>query len=331
MRLGQSPGEQRITQFIHGSQHGLRLAGNSVLLGPGTVLAKIFARGGLWETELRSDQGLAALLSAAYGRPIRANDHPVRAVKAAVQCLLQGKPIAAEEELRATRLDDFSQDGAARLLDADAMLKAGVSPREVWAKYNPDEPRDERGRWTDGDSDRETPKSVPATTSHPASAIPGIEFASAQLHAATEAEREKFTDDHLVDAEKVAKELNVPVENILGLSALESSWGRSHVATMANNYLGIHSPAPGATGYIVTAEGAKVATFASYADCLNSFVRIAGARVRNVSDPSQFASILQNARLFGIDPEDGSKVPTFVSQTAATIRGFRARIARRKA
>ena len=38
--------------------------------------------------------------------------------------------------------------------------------------------------------------------------------------------------------------LGIPVENILGLSALESTWGEHRFAAQGNNYFGIHYPRP---------------------------------------------------------------------------------------
>ena len=68
--------------------------------------------------------------------------------------------------------------------------------------------------------------------------------------------------------------LGIPVENILGLSALESTWGEHRFAAQGNNYFGIHYPAPFATGYVLSAGGTRVAMFASYADSVRSFTAI---------------------------------------------------------
>ena len=40
-----------------------------------------------------------------------------------------------------------------------------------------------------------------------------------------QAMKERFVDAHLADAQKAADQLGIPVENILGVSALESNWG----------------------------------------------------------------------------------------------------------
>ncbi len=125
-------------------------------------------------------------------------------------------------------------------------------------------------------------------------------------------------------------QLGIPVENILGLSALESKWGTTRFAAQGNNYFGIHYPAPYATGYMQAKRGpAKVATFASYADSLKSFVAISGSLIQGKSDPEAFAAALQNSGKFGIDMNTGAKVPTYVGGVAGTIRGLRAIVARR--
>lgn len=150
--------------------------------------------------------------------------------------------------------------------------------------------------------------------------------------AAPQDHREVFTDAHLAEAQKVADRLNVPVENILGLSALESKWGGSRFAEGGNNFFGQHysEKVPNATGYMLTLDGkTKVATFGSYADSATSFEKRFGPMVRGVQDPQEFARRLQDSGAFGVN-RDGSKVPTYVPEVAATIRGFRARVERRR-
>ena len=151
----------------------------------------------------------------------------------------------------------------------------------------------------------------------------------------TTAKKERFVDAHLADAQKVANQLGVPVENILGLSALESGWGGeakdARIAREANNYFSQHYPAPGATGWIWNDDHTvKVAVFASYADSLASFAQQYGHIVKGKSDPTEFAAALQDAGKYGIKAK-GGKVSSFVSGTAATIRGLRSIIARRSA
>lgn len=75
---------------------------------------------------------------------------------------------------------------------------------------------------------------------------------------------------------------------------------------------------------------AKVATFASYAYGLRSFIALSGSVVKGKSDPEAFAAALQNSGKFGIDPTSGAKVPSYVPSVAATIRGLRPIVARKK-
>ncbi len=85
------------------------------------------------------------------------------------------------------------------------------------AGFNPDEPRDERGRWTNGDgvtdADRKNPR------------FKGMDDVRIK--------KQKFVDAHLAAAENAAKNLNVPVENILGISALEPDGGFPDLHRMA--------------------------------------------------------------------------------------------------
>jgi flagellum-specific peptidoglycan hydrolase FlgJ len=142
------------------------------------------------------------------------------------------------------------------------------------------------------------------------------------------AKKERFVHAHFADAQKAAHQLGVPIENILGPSALESEWGTHRFATEGNNFFGIHARAPFATGYMVSLEGVKVATFASYADSLRSFVQMSGPIVQNMRDPADFAAALQNSGKFGIN-KTGSKVATYVGDVARTILGLRSIVARR--
>lgn len=216
-----------------------------------------------------------------------------------------------------------------RLAIAEALAKAGFNPGELRVPAgNPG-----GGDWTSGDASAGTGV-VPAAAS--AKDVP--------------TEKDDFVGTHLADAQKVADELHVPVENILGLSALESGWGTSRFAAEGNNYFGIHYPAPFATGfteavsyvkdkngtYVLDRYGnrikviTKVATFDSYADSLRSFVKISGSIVMGKSDPAEFARALQDSGKFGINPDTGAKKPTYVHDVSKTIEGLRPFIARRR-
>jgi hypothetical protein len=206
---------------------------------------------------------------------------------------------------------DIEDRALRRLAIAEALAKYG---------YDPDQPRVPAG------SGRESGEWAGANQ---ADANGGIEPVAARTND-SQARKERFVDAHLADAQAAADKLGVPVENILGLSALESGWGEGNsFVTEGNNYFGIHYPAPFATGYMVSVTGVRVATFASYADSLGSFVAISGSAVQGKGNPEEFAAALQNSGKFGIDPNTGSKVSTYVGGVAATIRGVRSVIARR--
>jgi hypothetical protein len=230
-------------------------------------------------------------------------------------------------------------DAPFRLFVADHLLKGGLSETDllktldllppglnalewwVLAKYSPDQPRDDHGRWNEEGGGG-------------SSAAGGIEQAAAQKDE-THAKKERFVDAHLADAQKVADQLGVPVENILGLSAIESGWGgeakSARLFRESNNFFSQHYPAPFATGYIWNEDHTvRFAIFSGYADSLKSFAAQYGHIVSGKRDPAEFAPALQNAGKYGIN-RNGSKVGTFVPDTSATIRGLRSVIARRSA
>jgi len=81
---------------------------------------------------------------------------------------------------------------------------------------------------------------------------------------------------------------------------------------------------------VLSAGGTKVATFASYADSLKSFMAISGSIVKGKADPREFAAALQNSGRFGIDPDTGTKLPGYVDGVALTIRGLGSIVGRRR-
>lgn len=214
-----------------------------------------------------------------------------------------------------------------RLAIAEFLAKAG---------FNPDEPRvragnTDGGQWTTGGGGSDGGSGSSAGIQPDLGAGGSdIESAAAQT-GGVRAKKERFVDAHLADTQPAADKLRVPVENILGLAALESGWGSGDFVPDGNSFFGIHFPAPYANGYMIAhATGAKVAGFASYADSLQSFVATSGTIIDGKADPEEFARALQDSGKFGIDPRSGAKVPTYVRDLASTIRGLRAIIARRR-
>lgn len=115
-----------------------------------------------------------------------------------------------------------------------------------------------------------------------------------------------FIHKFRADCEPIARELNVPVENILGLAAQESEYGRGRIASEYNNYFSMHSPAP----LQVRAESAKnnpkvkVAVFNSFAGSARSFAFRYGSFVKGISDPKKFGEALVRA---GFNPGTAEK------------------------
>src|SRR5262249_5317404 len=121
--------------------------------------------------------------------------------------------------------------------------------------------------------------------------------------------KQDFVDAHLASTEKAAKELNVPVENILGVAAFESTYGTSSITQEANNFFGIHySSTYDDNEPYVNSHGVKMAQYGSYDESLQAFVDQKGDLIRGVSDPVQFATILQNNGKFGINTDTGANV-----------------------
>ncbi|MBV8939647.1 MAG: glucosaminidase domain-containing protein [Alphaproteobacteria bacterium] len=145
----------------------------------------------------------------------------------------------------------------------------------------------------------------------------------------TQIKKQKFVDAHLAVAEKGAQQLNVPVQNLLGLSALESGWGvGDRFASEGNNFFGLHYPAPFSGSPMYAAlSGAPVATFANYEASMNSFIVSDGNIIRGISDPTAFAEALQNSGKFGIN-RNGTAVSTYVPNMVSTIHGLSSYIAR---
>jgi mannosyl-glycoprotein endo-beta-N-acetylglucosaminidase len=211
-------------------------------------------------------------------------------------------------------------DGAQliRLQTASSLIKAG---------FDPDQARDERGRWA-AEGSGETDAGGSSVEADRGQSDGGGIVPAADKIGHTPAGKERFVEAHLADARKIAEQLHVPVENILALSALESNWGDHRFAAKGNNFFGIHFPAAGSM-QALDDPNVEVATFPSYAESGRSFVRTAGDFVKGKADPREFATALQNSGKFGIN-QDGSKVPTYVDGVAGTIRGIRSIVARRQ-
>lgn len=99
---------------------------------------------------------------------------------------------------------------------------------------------------------------------------------------------------HMHDCQQIADELDVPVENILGLAASESGYGQSRISTELDNYFSMRSPAPGQIGTEPARGDPKVilAKYPSFLESVRSFAFRYGPAVRGKKDPWNFAQAL---------------------------------------
>ena len=109
----------------------------------------------------------------------------------------------------------------------------------------------------------------------------------------------RFVQQHLKECELIAKQLNVPVENILGLAAAESQYGTGRIAREYNNYFSLHAPASFQSGET------RVATFPSFSICARSFAIKYGNAVRDVKDALAFCDALVKAGFNSGDSSTG--------------------------
>jgi len=211
-------------------------------------------------------------------------------------------------------------------LPSDAHAQAMAEADDLLSKYNRDQPRAPKGdpdggQWVGGGD----AGGGHASGAHEGGAHAGIILA-VDREDPTHAKKRRFIEAHLADAQKAAAELHVPVENILGITALESGWGTGDfVQGGKNNYFGAEWPAP-FSGKPVSAAGNPkrlMATFSSYKQSLDSFIQKNKSHLFGVSDPSSFAKIAQEIGKFGINTETGEPEPHYTNSVVATIRSVR--------
>ncbi len=289
----------------HGDGRHPYVNADGAFVGGGVPLLE---RDALGQWRPRDEAVIEWLLAAGFGVPFRL-DRRYAQLEHVARALNQGNLALACISLVRMQLPPLPSAAHARAMaDAD----------EVLAKENPNwehEPRvpagnPDGGQWTDqaGDEGDET----------------GTQPVAGRADD-TQARKERFIDAHLSDAAAVARQFGIPVENIIGVSAVESGWGTSRFAREGNNYFGIHYPAPFASGYMVARDNrVKVATFASYADSLRSFTATAGSLVRQIADPDAFATALYDSGKFGV----GNR--TYARDLARTIRSLRLLLDRRR-
>jgi Mannosyl-glycoprotein endo-beta-N-acetylglucosaminidase len=295
---------------------GLACDDAGVALGPVNLVEAFRDAEGRLRFRTRPAADLAKALTLAYGADAEimvARRH--QGLARVAELLAAGEGARARIHAVLLRFPDVDDEGMAKLTRAATL-----------GKFNPDwasEDRAPKGQpgaeeWTSTGGGGGTAK-TPKKKAPPPEDVP--------------AKKRRFVGAHFDDAQKAADQLHVPVENVLGLSALEGGWGvTSRFAKEGNNYFGVYYPAPYATGMIVANDNpkARMARFASYADGAQAFVAISRSIVSGKSDPAEFAKALQDSGKFGIDPMTGKPEPGYVASVASTIRGLRPYIANRK-
>lgn len=103
-----------------------------------------------------------------------------------------------------------------------------------------------------------------------------------------------FVVKHKNDCQVIANQLDIPVENILGLAAQESQYGTGRIARELNNYFSMHAPAPFQTGAEAPRgnKSIKVAKFSSFLQSAQSFSARYGYAVKGKKTPLAFAQAL---------------------------------------
>jgi hypothetical protein len=288
---------------------------DGVFLGRGVPLLERDAQG-RWKP--RDAAILAPLLAKGYGVPV-ALDRRERQLLYLAEALNKGDLALAGVSLVHLELPPLpSDDHALTMAQADGQL----------IKFNPHwdrERRDPKGETTGGHwtSDGGGASAATAPSMCGDQSGGGLEQQVALQEDPTQARKRRFVEAHLEDAQKAADELHVPVENILGLSVLESGWGEQPLPRATNNYFGIHYPSPRAIGFVESKKPphSKVSKFVSYGDGAKEFAERFAHIVGGVKDPEQFASRLQQQAKFGINA-DGTLVSDYPKRVAATIRSL---------
>jgi len=111
------------------------------------------------------------------------------------------------------------------------------------------------------------------------------------------------------DCKTLADQIDVPVENVVGLAAEESEYGSGRIAKTYNNYFSMHAPAPYQNGAVPSLKNPKlkVATYDTFLKCGQSFVERFGDSVRGIKDPTEFAKALVKVHFNTGDSKTGGR------------------------
>ena len=157
---------------------------------------------------------------------------------------------------------------------------------------------------------------VPTVTSPP------LGILTAANNAPCTAQASGFISANSAYANQIAQSTGVSATNLLGLSALESNFGKSNLATNYNSYFGltVGSAFKGTTGVYTTSDGRKFGIYPSpgfLTSGLSFAQSFQGRRVAGVSDPAAFAQRLTTPPLaFNSEPGYASKLVLRISQVA---------------
>ena len=252
----------------HSPSWSLAFTEAGLVLGAGTLVAPMRRGGGT--LDLSGEDRILALLAAAFSAPV--NPAVLAKLRRAAELWAQGDKCLAQihiEHLRLPKLD--SEEQAFGLFLADRLIASGHSPRDLCEalgfdlpeglkKYDPDEPRDDHGRWTTGGASGGSAGGSPARggASRSHADTPGIAAASGAEAAAGVAASGTEAAADVVAASGAEAAADVAAEGtILGPLSAEALAG---LATVAAGFAGaaaafglVFIPSPNAG---VTSQGA---------------------------------------------------------------------------
>ena len=159
----------------HSPSRSLAFTEAGLVLGAGTLVAPMRRGGGT--LDLSGEDRILALLAVAFSAPV--NPAVLAKLRRAAEVWAQGDKCLAQihiEHLRLPKLE--SEEQAFRLFLADRLIASGYSSRELCGalgfdlpeglkKYDPDEPRDDHGRWTTGGASGTQPAAAADAASGP--------------------------------------------------------------------------------------------------------------------------------------------------------------------
>jgi hypothetical protein len=263
----------RAHRVVQRGAAGLACDDDGVALGPMRLVEAVIDAAGCRSYRLRPAPEIAEALRLAYGSAPNEIERCQRGFARIAQLLTAGERAQACIHAVQLAFPEIAPAGMTKLARAASLQK-----------YNPNWEQEPRvpggnpggGDWTnDGGGGAGTEASLrPAAdgSGNVPTGNPNIRPIVAPLNP-VQAKKERFVDAHLADTQKAADQLGVPVENILGVAALESNWGASRIALQGNNFFGINYPAPHGVGPLPAPPGGTTiySKFSSYADSLKSF------------------------------------------------------------